>query len=304
MTQAFPDKALLRHRRHLRLLARAQLLPARLRHGAGLHRRDAGSRDRPERDQEAEATAWPSSSRRTPTSGWTALEDFRGLRRDRVVPQSQIRRPNARRVPRRARGRGLRGAGAGALEEGVNASGLKAFIPSSGEPSRRPRAPADPGSARWLLPETLAPFRRTLRSRGPNPEHVGTRCAGLQGDGELEARLADVSDPDERVRNDLEEFRLVRIGGPIRAVHRERPLAARPELERVERVRESVRAPPASQARGFTEGPENGPGAAGSFREWRKRDILLPADRSRFSYATTGWLNPTVRPSTSGRANR
>ena len=26
--------------------------------------------------------------------GWTSLEDFRGLRRDRVVPQSQIRRPN------------------------------------------------------------------------------------------------------------------------------------------------------------------------------------------------------------------
>ena len=26
--------------------------------------------------------------------GWKSLEDFRGLRRDRVVPQSQIRRPN------------------------------------------------------------------------------------------------------------------------------------------------------------------------------------------------------------------
>ena len=26
--------------------------------------------------------------------GWRSLDDFRGLRRDRVVPQSQIRRPN------------------------------------------------------------------------------------------------------------------------------------------------------------------------------------------------------------------
>jgi dihydropyrimidine dehydrogenase (NAD+) subunit PreA len=28
--------------------------------------------------------------------GWTSLEDFRGLRRDRVVPHSQIKRPDAK----------------------------------------------------------------------------------------------------------------------------------------------------------------------------------------------------------------
>ena len=27
--------------------------------------------------------------------GWTRLEDFRGLRRDRIVAQSEIRRPEA-----------------------------------------------------------------------------------------------------------------------------------------------------------------------------------------------------------------
>ena len=53
MTTAFPDEQLLRHRRHLGVLAGAELLPARVRHGAGLHRGDAGSRDRPERDQGA-----------------------------------------------------------------------------------------------------------------------------------------------------------------------------------------------------------------------------------------------------------
>ena len=31
---------------------------------------------------------------RNADKGWRSLEDFRGLRRDRVVPQSQIRRPN------------------------------------------------------------------------------------------------------------------------------------------------------------------------------------------------------------------
>ena len=41
--------------------------------------------------------------------GWSSLEDFRGLRRDRVVTHSQIRRPDTEGVPRRPRRRGLRG---------------------------------------------------------------------------------------------------------------------------------------------------------------------------------------------------
>ena len=35
-----------------------------------------------------------SSSRRNADRGWTTLDDFRGLLRDRVVPHSQIRRPD------------------------------------------------------------------------------------------------------------------------------------------------------------------------------------------------------------------
>ena len=57
MTQAFPDKAFSGHRRHRRFLAGAELLPARLRHRPGLHRRDARPCDRPERDQGAERGA-------------------------------------------------------------------------------------------------------------------------------------------------------------------------------------------------------------------------------------------------------
>ena len=52
LTKAFPDKRVLGHRRHQHLRARAQLHAARLRHGAGLHRGDARSRDRADRDQE------------------------------------------------------------------------------------------------------------------------------------------------------------------------------------------------------------------------------------------------------------
>ena len=45
-------QGVLRHRRHRRVRARAQLLPARLRHGAGVHGGDARPCDRAERDQE------------------------------------------------------------------------------------------------------------------------------------------------------------------------------------------------------------------------------------------------------------
>ena len=85
---------LLRHRRHLDVRARAELLPARLRHGAGLHRGDARSRDRPERHQGAERRAGARSSRSTPTTAGRRVDDFVGLRRDRVVAQSKIRRPD------------------------------------------------------------------------------------------------------------------------------------------------------------------------------------------------------------------
>ena len=46
MTRAFPEKSFSGHRRHLRLPPRAQLLPARLRHGAGVHGGDARPRGR------------------------------------------------------------------------------------------------------------------------------------------------------------------------------------------------------------------------------------------------------------------
>ena len=52
LTQAFPDKAFSGIGGIADVRARAQLLPARLRHGAGVHGGDARSRDRPERDQE------------------------------------------------------------------------------------------------------------------------------------------------------------------------------------------------------------------------------------------------------------
>ncbi len=86
-------QGVLRHRRRRRVRPRAQLLPARVRHGAGLHGGDARPGDRAERDPAAERRAW---RRRWTSNGWSSLEDFRGLRRDRVVTHSQIRRPDAK----------------------------------------------------------------------------------------------------------------------------------------------------------------------------------------------------------------
>ena len=87
-------QGVLRHRRHLELRARAELLPARLRHGAGLHRGDARSRDRPERDPRSCIDGLTRFLEKHADHGWTTLDDFVGLRRDRVVAQSQIRRPD------------------------------------------------------------------------------------------------------------------------------------------------------------------------------------------------------------------
>ena len=85
---------LFRDRRHRRVRARAELFPARLRHRAGLHGGDARSRDRPERDQGAARRACRRSSTVTPTEGWHSLDDFRGLRRDRIVAHREIKRPD------------------------------------------------------------------------------------------------------------------------------------------------------------------------------------------------------------------
>ena len=103
MTRAFPDAVVLRHRRHLGLRPRAELLPARLRHGAGLHRRDARSRRRPQRHRAAARGLARVPRASTPIAAGTAFDDIRGLARDRVV--SHVADPSARvgRLSRRLR---------------------------------------------------------------------------------------------------------------------------------------------------------------------------------------------------------
>jgi dihydropyrimidine dehydrogenase (NAD+) subunit PreA len=83
------------HRRDRRVRARAELLPARLRHGAGLHRRDAGPRDRPNVIQrlKADMRGVPRAARR---QGMDAARGLPRARRDRVVAHSRIRRPDAK----------------------------------------------------------------------------------------------------------------------------------------------------------------------------------------------------------------
>ena len=103
LTQAFPGQGVLRHRRHRRLRARAELLPARVRHGAGVHGGDARSRDRAERDQAAHRRACGEAMER---HGWKTLEDFRGMpprSRRRALADPPARRQGVSRRLRRAR---------------------------------------------------------------------------------------------------------------------------------------------------------------------------------------------------------
>ena len=112
MTRAFPDKALLGDRRHLRLLARPQLLPPRLRHGAGLHRGHAGPRrgtDRLKTLSRGCARSW----RRRATRGWrssagSAATAWSGIRRSAGPRTRTTRAATSRRkaTPRRQRPRG------------------------------------------------------------------------------------------------------------------------------------------------------------------------------------------------------
>jgi dihydroorotate dehydrogenase len=112
LTQALPDRELLRHRRHLDVRSRPELLSAGVRHGAGLHRRDAGSCDRPEHHQgpERRTRALSRKARRqgmdagrrlrrtSPRPGRAAIEDPPRRREglSRRLRQRRLRRADAR----------------------------------------------------------------------------------------------------------------------------------------------------------------------------------------------------------------
>ena len=81
MTQAFPDASFSGHRRHRGFHAGAELLPARLRNRAGVHRRDAGPGDRPQCDQGTQRRA----------CGVHRCEQRPGLERRRGLPRSAPR---------------------------------------------------------------------------------------------------------------------------------------------------------------------------------------------------------------------
>src|SRR5215475_13134927 len=68
----------------------------------------------------------------------------------------------------------------------------------------------------------------------------------------------DVLNPDRRVRDNFQEFRLVWMVCPVGAMHRELPGSAIPELEDVKRIRESSRTPPPREAFRISECVEHG----------------------------------------------
>ena len=94
MTQRLPREELLGHRRHLRLRAtRSTTSCSAAARSRSAPRPCSTTRSGPNVIKRLIAGA-RSSSRRTREGLARRLEDFRGLRRDRVVPHSQIRRPD------------------------------------------------------------------------------------------------------------------------------------------------------------------------------------------------------------------
>ena len=83
---------LFRHRRDLDLRARPELLPARVRHGPGVHGGDARHAIGPNVIRELNAGLARFLEAHA-DKGWTTIADAVGVRRDRVVAQSKIRRP-------------------------------------------------------------------------------------------------------------------------------------------------------------------------------------------------------------------
>ena len=90
--------------------------------------------------------------------------------------------------------------------------------------------------------------------KDPDPRHESPGRIRFQRNGKLEVREIDVSNPNKGTGNNLQELRLVWIVGPVRTMHGEEPRSTLPELERVKRVREPLRAPPASQTYGILDG--------------------------------------------------
>ena len=104
MTQAFPDRSFSGIGGISDLRARAELLPARLRDGPGLHGGDARSRHRPERHPGAACRAWREFLEKNAAP---RLEDARRLPRACGATGSSPSRRSAarrRRLPRRLRG--------------------------------------------------------------------------------------------------------------------------------------------------------------------------------------------------------
>ena len=92
MTRAYPEKSFSGIGGIAEFRPRPQLPPTGLRHRPGLHRGHARPRGGTGRDP-SPADGHAEFLEKNAHRGWTRLEDFKGLRRDRVVPHSQIGGP-------------------------------------------------------------------------------------------------------------------------------------------------------------------------------------------------------------------
>ena len=140
--QGLPGGQLLRHRRHLRLLAGPQLLPARLRDGPGVHGGDAGPRRRPQRHQGAGGGHARVHGEARVRSGWRtsaacAATAWSPIRRSagRTTPTTRAGTSRRKATPRPPC---PRGPDAAQRSRSASATGSRAARTAGGRPPTRP----------------------------------------------------------------------------------------------------------------------------------------------------------------------
>jgi len=89
------------------------------------------------------------------------------------------------------------------------------------------------------------------------PRNDGSIRNRFERNGKLKVRQIDMSNPNQQVGDNFQELRLIGIVLPVRTMHCELPRSALTEFECVKRIREPIRAPPASKTRWILDGSKN-----------------------------------------------
>lgn len=131
------------------------------------------------------------------------------------------------------------------------------------------------------------PFGKLTIFKHTYPRNDGSIRNTFERNGKLKVRQIDMFNPNQQVGDNFQELRLIRIVLPVRTMHCELPRSTLTELECVKRIREPIRAPPASKTRWIPDGSKN------RFRRSRKlsagsKDGHITLQNMEFRHAMLG----------------